>query len=132
MDVKTEDLPPVCRLLAESVDSLSRHDVRAEAHRQWPNRYGSPWWFGWFPELDHQAREAIRGMAVGVALGVTFLEAPPLTVSLAVASEVDAKARELQEVERKAKGERDRVLRQRVEANRARAKRQRAARRDGR
>lgn len=150
VDYDLAGAPPVIRLLADGVRAMADEDVKAEAINQWPREFPvvTPAGFAtpevhrnedgsirtgfWFPEDIKRARNKLCGYAVGIALGVTKVEAEPITDPVKAAANLDLDIMRRQEAEREAKRKAKALKAQRVEGNRAKAKAARKSRKGNR
>lgn len=133
VDLSSTDTPPLLRLLAEHVRQTPPDAIMEEARNQWPaENWTIPPRLGedatpeaqleWAIKADaiiESARMKLVAAVVGVAMGITRLNAPPKLAPLSEAARVDAHVRaELIRKER-AKG-RDKLLEERAAKLRAR------------
>lgn len=111
VDYDINQAPPVIKLLVDGVREMDVEEVKAEAMNLWPREFPVriPDGFptpdpsergGYFlPDDIARARRKLTGAVVGVALGVTKLEAHPqsVVVQAALALDSDVGARQMRE-----------------------------------
>lgn len=133
VDLSSKDTPPLLRLLAEHVRQAPPDAIMEEARNQWPaENWTIPPRLGedatpeaqldWAIKADtiiESARMKLVAAVVGVAMGVTRLNAPPKLVPLSEAARVDAHVRRKMNKQERAK-DRDKLLEERAAKLRAR------------
>lgn len=106
VDLSSKDTPPLLRLLAEHVRQAPPDAIMEEARNQWPadnwtipervpeeNAEAHLEWAIQADAIIESARMKLVAAVVGVAMGVTRLNAPPKLVPLSEAARVDAHVR---------------------------------------